>query len=95
MLVVEVLGCGLAVDLRASVCSVAFALVFSVVPASKRDSRFHLLLAKYPIVLEIEVVSFSDKEVSEHGYQLLVVRLLLKLELATVVQELAHLTRVA
>jgi len=89
---VEVLGRRLAamVQLGAAVRGVASpSLILSVVSASKGDPRLHLLFAKYPIVLEVEVVSFPDKEVSEHGYQLLIVWFLLKLKLPAVVEELA------
>lgn len=78
------------VQLCASISGISSpSLLFGVVPASQRDSRFHLLFAKYPIVLEVEVVSFPDKEVTEHGYQLLIVRFLFELKLPTIVEELA------
>ena len=54
-------------------------------PSASRESLFQGLLFEDPVVLEIEIEVFPNEELSEHGYQVLIVGLFVKLELPTVV----------
>ena len=58
------------------------------------QSLFQRLLLQDPVIHEVKVETLSDKRLSEHGYHLLIVGPLLKLELSRVAEEVAELARV-
>lgn len=60
-------------------------------PSASREPLFQCLLLENPVVLEIEIEVLSHEELSEHGYQVLIVRLFVELELPTVVHQVGEL----
>jgi hypothetical protein len=74
-------------------------LLFLLHPLRVASARcyplLHGLLLENPVVHEVKVETFLDEELSEHGDDHLVVRLLFELELPAVVQVLLELLRVA
>jgi len=60
-------------------------------PSASRESLFQGLLFENPVVLEIEIEVLPNEELSEHGYQVLIVGLFVELELPAVVHQVSEL----
>lgn len=86
--------CSLCSPIRCISTSSLFFFHLSI-SATKADSGSQLLFFNYPVVHKVKIVAFSHKQISQHGYQLLIVRFLFKLKLSAVVQHLTKLFRMS